>query len=71
MFGLPDCAVNGCPWPGIVEIRLTDDSGPITAHVCPLCVRKTPELLKAISSLREEDRLIEQRREADGKEETE
>lgn len=57
MFGLPDCGTKGCPYPGLVRFEFEDDAGPVEVFICPACVPRAPELLKAIAKARQEMRV--------------
>lgn len=69
-FPWPPCAKTGCPWPGILKIKMTDEHGPLAAYLCPLCVGQAPALLEEMAAVRRERiRLLPGTPETDAEEE--
>ena len=59
----PDCAKEGCGWPGFFRVEIRDDAGrPFWAYLCFSCIREVRECLAALAALSEEERkLLEER----------
>lgn len=50
ILGIPDCAVQGCPNPGIVKVEVEGRNGKIWAYLCVLCMSEIGECLGHLST---------------------
>ena len=63
MFGLPDCAKNDCPWPGLpglFRVKVTDADGETWVDLCVICVLSFPEAMREMNKVREEQLLLDE-----------
>lgn len=58
-LGIPDCAVYGCPHPGIVKLELEGENGKVWTHLCVGCLGEIgPCLGKLAQAAHEEVTLL-------------
>jgi hypothetical protein len=48
LLGWPSCAKKGCDGPGVLEVVVEGEAGPLKAHLCVLCVAEMGACMKTL-----------------------
>jgi len=54
-LGIPDCAVHGCPNPGIVRLEIEGEAGKAFADLCIACLPKFGPVLHGVRQAAHEE----------------